>query len=312
MSQSTPPKNPTQQFKSCLFEVCKIPVESFRLPTDGRKWKAAASARKTLAVQLAGYANADGTSIRPSTQTLADQTGFSRSKVCRLLDDLKELGFMERTGRHGQRGAAIRRLMLPELASGTTRETPPLGVQDSILRVSDSILRVSDRILGVSDSISQSVTAMTQDLTLQTCPTDPPSKPVRKADELREGMASAFSKARLDENVNWTGFPDIETLAAEFGNDLLLKVWRRWLKTRDINGMKFHLQWFRKEFDTTRADVERVAREEKAQKEIWEQTIAVDKENYKKEREEDERKWAAEETERARLAKARRESGLPY
>src|ERR1700730_15896324 len=103
MSESTPPKRTTQEFKSCLFEICKVPVESFRKPTDGRKWKAAASARKTLAVQLAGYADADGSSIRPSTQTLADQTGFSRRKVCYLLDDLKELGFMERTGRLGQK-----------------------------------------------------------------------------------------------------------------------------------------------------------------------------------------------------------------
>jgi hypothetical protein len=173
MSESTPPKKTTQEFKSCLFEVCKLPVESFRKPTDGRKWKGASSNRKTLAVQLAGYADADGTSIRPSTQTLADQTGFSRSKVCRLLDDLKDIGFMERTGRHGQRGAAIRRIMLPEKLSNVPPETPPLGVQDSILRVSDSILRVSDRILGVSDSISQSVTAMTQDLPLQTCPYRP-------------------------------------------------------------------------------------------------------------------------------------------
>jgi Helix-turn-helix domain len=312
MSESTLPKKATQQFKTCLFEVCKLPIENFRLPTDGRKWKAAASARKTLLVQLAGFADADGTSIRPSTQTLADQTGFSRSKVCRLLDDLKELGFMERTGRYGQRGAAIRRLMLPENASGTESKTPPLGVQDSIVRVSDSILRVSDRILGVSDSISQSVTAMTQDLPLQTCLTDPPSKPVRKTDELRDGMVKTFSKARPDENLNWAGFADIETLAEEFGNESVCKVWKRWLKNRDTHGMKFHFQWFRKEFDTVRADLQLVEHQQKAFEKMRDAAYAADDAKTQRENEAIKLKWAAEETERARLAKACRESGLPY
>jgi hypothetical protein len=256
MSQSSPPKKTTEQFKSCLFEVCKLPVEIFRKSTDGRKWKAGAGARKALAVQLAGYADANGTSIRPSIKTLVAQTGFSRAKVFRQLDDLKELGFMERTGRHGQRGAAIRRLMLPERPSTVTAETASLGVEDTVFRVSDSILEVSDSTLRVSDSSSQSLTAMRHNLPLQTCPTDPPSKAVQKTDELRDGMANAFSKARPEENLNWVGFSDIEALAAELGSELLIKVWQCWLKTRDTRGLKFHFQWFRKEFEATREQVQ--------------------------------------------------------
>src|SRR5579872_372213 len=120
---------PKTKFKTCLFDVCKISIDMFRMPTDGRKWKAAAGNRKTLMIQLAGYANADGTSIRPSTKTLADQTGFSRRKVCRLLDDLKVLGFCEKVGRYGQRGAAIRKLVLP---ATTPSETRSPSVSDSI------------------------------------------------------------------------------------------------------------------------------------------------------------------------------------
>ncbi len=250
MSESTPPKRTTQQFKSCLFEICKLPIEYFRLPSDGRKWKAAASARKTLAVQLAGYADPDGTSIRPSIKTLAEQTGFSRAKVCRLMDDLKELRFMERTGRYGQRGAAIRRLMLPDRPSSIPAETASLREQDSVVRVSDSILGVSDSSLKVSNSSSQSLTAMRHNLPLQTCPTNLPSKPVRKTHELRDGFAKTFSKARPEEKLNWAGFVDIEHLADEFGNETVCNIWKDWLKTRDTYGIKFHLKIFRTEFET--------------------------------------------------------------
>lgn len=260
MKKSSPPKT-TTPYKNCIFEICKSPIESFKKSTDGREWKLAASNRKTLAVQLASFGDADGTSIRPSTYTLAEQTGFCRRKVCYLLDDLQELGFLQRTGRHGQRGAAIRKLVIPEKPSETlTRETqtpaetPPLRVQDSILRVRDSFLRVQD-------SRSESAPAIAHNL-----PYGPASKPalppakqsaVCNTDELREGMAGAFSKARPSEKLNWNGFAEIEALADELGNDTVCKIWKRWLKTRDTGGVKFHLKLFGKEFEATRAGLKR-------------------------------------------------------
>jgi len=329
MSENNPPTTP--KFKNCLFEICKTPIEIFRKPTDGRKWKAAASARKTLAVQLAGYADADGSSIRPSTVTLAAQTGFSRAKVCRLLDDLRELGIMQRTGRHGQRGAAIRRLLLPEKLPDAIAGTGNFVTQDSILEVSgsilgvsDSILEVSDSNLRVSDSIPQSLTAMRHNLPLQTCPTDLPPKPVseavrkadkttvRIADELREAMASAFSKARPGEQINWAGFSEVETLAAEFGEELMLKIWRWWLRARDTHGMKFHLKMFLKEFESTRADLERVELEEKNQQALWAATIAADNAKFAREKAEHERKWAEEEAQIKRQQEYFRETGICF
>jgi hypothetical protein len=268
MSESNPTKPVTAQFKTCLFEVSKLPVERFRKPTDGRKWKAAASARKTMLVQLAAYADSDGTSIRPSTQTLAEQTGFSRRKVCYLLDDLRELGFMERTGRLGQKGPAIRRLKLPEKS--------PLRVSDSVSESATLDLE-SARFASQSAKYNpESATAVAHNLPLQTCPTDPPSKPVRKTDELRDGMASAFSKARPEEKLSWAEFSDIETLAEEFGNESVCKVWKQWLKNRNTHGMRLHFQWFRKEFDTVRADLECIEREQKAFEKMRDAAYAAD------------------------------------
>jgi hypothetical protein len=176
------------RFKNCLFDVCKIPIEVFRMPTDGRKWKAAAGNRKTLMMQLAGYANADGTSIRPSTKTLADQTGFSRRKVCRLLDDLKVLGFCERVGRYGQRGAAIRKLVLPEKPSNTPPETPSLRVPDSISE-SAGFDSQSARFNPQSARLdSQGAIAVAHDL-----PSDLPNRTVNQISSI-ERLTDAFVK----------------------------------------------------------------------------------------------------------------------
>lgn len=120
---------------------------------------------------------------------------------------------------------------------------------------------------------------------------------VRNSDKLRDGMAGIFSNARPNEKLNWVGLSDIETLAAECGNDTVLGVWRRWLKTRDTYGMKFHLKMFRKEFAATRADLERIEREEKESKIAIAAAIALDDARGKREREENEREWAAEEAE---------------
>jgi hypothetical protein len=208
---------PKTKFKNCLFDACKIPIESFRILTDGRKWKAAAGNRKTLMMQLAGYANADGTSIRPSTKTLADQTGFSRRKVCRLLDDLKVLGFCERVGRYGQRGAAIRRLMLPEKPSSTTPETPSLRVSDSISESAGYDFQ-SARFDSESATLdSQSATAMAHDL-----PSDLPNRPVNQInpiERLTEGFIKATGKVM---GVGKKDHPAYAELINQHGEDLVL------------------------------------------------------------------------------------------
>jgi len=212
---------------------------------------------------------------------------------------LKELGFTERTGRYGQKGAAIRRLKLPDKPLGTP-DNPGLSVSDSVSESATLDLESAGFTSQSARFNPESATAIAHNLPLQTCHTDPPSKPVRNADELREGLANAFSKARPDENLNWAGFADIEHLAAEFGNETILKVWRHWLKTRDTGGMKFHFQWFRTEFHIKRADLERIEREKKAQKKLWDAAIAADDAQYEREREALKLKWAEEKTEAAK------------
>ena len=206
---------PKTKFKNCLFDACKIPIEVFRIPTDGRKWKAAASNRKTLMIQLAGYANADGTSIRPSTKTLADQTGFSRRKVCRLLDDLKVLGLCERVGRYGQRGAAIRKLVLPDNPSSAT--APILRVPDSISESAEFDSQ-SARFNSESATLdSQSAIAVAHDL-----PSDLPNRPVNQInpiERLTEAFITATGRAMGRGKKEYPAYAD---LMNQHGEELVL------------------------------------------------------------------------------------------
>ena len=82
----------------CLLDVTDIPPSAFALPDDGRQASHLQQQRKALAQVLAKAANADGSSIRISQETMAKKTGFSRAKVNRLLDDLKLLGVLTDEG----------------------------------------------------------------------------------------------------------------------------------------------------------------------------------------------------------------------
>jgi len=82
----------------CSHDVRNIPLERFRLPDDGRKWKQAARSRSALLCRLATYANADGTFMRdsrnysPSLKTLLNHLGHG--SYYRLTDDLHGLGLL--------------------------------------------------------------------------------------------------------------------------------------------------------------------------------------------------------------------------
>jgi hypothetical protein len=85
----------------CGQWVRNLPLERFRLPSDGRKWKQAARSRSGLLLRLASYANGDGTFVRegqnysPSFETLRKH--IAENSFFRLTNALQELGLLSWT-----------------------------------------------------------------------------------------------------------------------------------------------------------------------------------------------------------------------
>lgn len=79
----------------CTLEIRKLPLESFRHPDHaGRKWRDHARRLRGLILELSTYADPDGPlgKYSPSIETLQKQA--SRATLYRLLDDLRDLGFL--------------------------------------------------------------------------------------------------------------------------------------------------------------------------------------------------------------------------
>jgi hypothetical protein len=128
-------------------DLGKVPVENYRLAKDGRKWRAIARDRMSLAEWLAIHGDGDGSRIFPSVGSMTRHFGWSRSKTFYLLDDLKTLGLLERdpdgqklTGEHGTR---IRRMDLAAFLRGAevqdSQASPGAGVQDSRAEVQSNV-----------------------------------------------------------------------------------------------------------------------------------------------------------------------------
>jgi hypothetical protein len=322
----------------CTLDLRNIPIETYKHPSFGRNWKATAQKLRALLMELSSYANPDGTlgKFSPSMETLKEH--HAERTLYRYMDFLSDLGFLtwDRRDHHNRRQYTI---LIPRGPNGGVKEHLPISkkhlpeslehlpissgspanFEKTPARFAENTCQIRSNDsphVPQNTEINEKVKAPPSITVLETVkPSVPPSvhsETVHNTDELREGMAKAFSKARPGEKLNWTEFADIENLAAECGNELLLKVWKRWLRTRDTNSLRFHLKMFRKEFDTTRADVERISRDEKAQKEQREKIIADDIAKTERENEAFRLKLAADDAERARIAKACRESGLPY
>ena len=92
----------------CVRDVRSAPPAAYRLGGDGKKWRWMCEERRKLLMQLASYADGNGTGIWPSVQRLADETGMNRRTAFRLLNDLRTLGFLEDGELHGAYKTRIR------------------------------------------------------------------------------------------------------------------------------------------------------------------------------------------------------------
>ena len=121
-----------------MRDIRAFPWQSYRLPTDGRKGEHVAGKRRELAMQLASYADGDGSSIRVSLKRLYAELGWTTRTVDRRLAELEQVGpgLLSRVGLTQERGVAIRRLDVSVLkmpGAGSPNSTPdsPDSIADS-------------------------------------------------------------------------------------------------------------------------------------------------------------------------------------
>jgi hypothetical protein len=101
--------------KRCFIWVRNLPLERFRLDTDGRKWRQAARSRKQLLMYFASFANADGTFCNPeksidySPSAKKALQHFSKHSFYRLSGELHELRLLswDRELTYGRRAYRI-------------------------------------------------------------------------------------------------------------------------------------------------------------------------------------------------------------
>jgi hypothetical protein len=99
-------KNTAQEKKTgCSRVVRDLPLERFRLPLDGRKWRVLARKRRSLLLDISEYANADGTFERdfpgraepinysPSEKRLLKH--WAHGSLYRYQDDLRLLDLLD-------------------------------------------------------------------------------------------------------------------------------------------------------------------------------------------------------------------------
>jgi hypothetical protein len=112
----------------CVRAIRSLPPDAYRLESDGRKRLSVAKDRRAVAVQLATYANGDGSSVTVGIERLSLELGMPRRTLYRRISELKALGYLKNEGLVKEHGTARRRLILPELK---TPEPSPGELPDS-------------------------------------------------------------------------------------------------------------------------------------------------------------------------------------
>lgn len=143
-----------------------IPLDRYRLPKDGRKWKAIARERMALAEWLGTHGDGDGSRIYPGVDSMIRHFGWSRRKTFYLLADLKELGLLSSAGLTSEHGTRKRRINLEAFHGAGVQDSPRAGVQDSRAGVQSNVAHdrhLTDRIqmVGGEQSSVSSLSART-------------------------------------------------------------------------------------------------------------------------------------------------------
>lgn len=130
-----------------------VPVDRYRLPHDGRKWKVLARDRQSLAAWLATFADADGSRIYPAVSTMQEHFGWSHGKTYARLGDLEQLGLLESTQKlSGPHGTRVRKMNVEALVDlhDSRGLTSTIREQDSTIRGLASIPEMETTVTGPS------------------------------------------------------------------------------------------------------------------------------------------------------------------
>jgi hypothetical protein len=137
----------------CSQEIERIPLEAFRLPKDGRKWKQSARSRCNLLLRISVKANPDGTFIgsrgqnfSPSFERLSKHV--SRGSYTYLTNDLRDLGLLSWT-RENHYARRVYTIHLPDTTPNQYQDSP-----ESLPRLDDETQnQYQDSSISVSTSM---------------------------------------------------------------------------------------------------------------------------------------------------------------
>jgi hypothetical protein len=211
----------------CLLKVRDLPLERFRAPSLGRKWKHLARQLQAMLVWLAGFANGDGTFFNgdmdysPSVKRQMKHFGCKRHWIYKLQDYLRSLGFLSWTRANKQEGRKYT-ITIPD-------------VDDSVSDVDDSTSDVDDTNPDVDAASSSDVDAIRPPSVLTVLPTVLPTVPERWVEELE----SLYGQAALDVTSGLSG-KNIDILLARIKSDgwpLVKYAWELMLEIRSFEGL---------------------------------------------------------------------------
>ena len=115
-------------------DLRNVPLDRYRLPKDGRKWKTVARERMGALEWLATYGDADGSRIYPAEKSITHHFGWSRRKTFYILADLGVggLNYLGSDGRlTSEHGTRVRRINLSAVLRPGVQDSRVAGVQDS-------------------------------------------------------------------------------------------------------------------------------------------------------------------------------------
>jgi hypothetical protein len=139
-----------KQILGCIRSIRSIPPSRYKLPSDKRKWRIRCVERKLLLMFIASFANGDGTGAYPGVHTMMEAMEWSHGKVCRLLNELTELGFLETIGRVGRYGSARRIVRIDAILGAEV--APSESTIGGLAASSESMIGTTESILDSSES----------------------------------------------------------------------------------------------------------------------------------------------------------------
>jgi len=231
-------KRPTSKAVTCVRLIRDTPPSLYALPTDGRKYKEQQQKRRALAMQLATFADGDGTRIHPAAASLMKALGWQRDTLFRYLDDLGRLGFLGKEGRSKMRGTRQRFLNLDaiqrklESEIGETKSTK-LAEQDSEVGKPESEIEKLQSEVGEQESEIAPHTTDTRTVTQ----TDTQHTDTTNGDECVGVLLKRFVKSEKGEvpRITRTEKKQLVEKAVQHGRDIFLRACEIWLAQHPWN-----------------------------------------------------------------------------